>query len=221
MSGSFTISLLEIIAYLFPGGLLLAAILYVFLPDLGRKTLEEAVYQIIFVACSYIAGHLLMLASYALSWLRERLRKSVRGKLLILLTGAGPIEQHLFFYENLREKLKALFCGDFIRNDDVYHFSYRLITDKKLPTSQLVDRLYALMLFSRNIAVSFIVTAVIFSFLSPIVGGGLFFLAAVFFIRFVYIEKVMVDTVVRSAYLYLCSSGGKEEPEDDAESRRE
>ena len=93
---------------------------------------------------------------------------------------------------------------------DPYQFSNRLITDNQSPASQVVDRLYALMLFARNITVSFFATAIIFSSKNLIASGIFAVLAILFLIRYILIEKVMADTVFRAAYVYLCSDGKQE-----------
>jgi ABC-type multidrug transport system fused ATPase/permease subunit len=201
MSGNLTINLIEILAYLFPGAIVLAGILYVHFPDLGDRTLNGPAYQIAFAACSYVTGHLLMLISYLLTLLKEPLKKVARIK--------SP-EKRLYFYQDLRRKLQEIF-GENISRGHIYQFSNRLITDNASPASQVVERLYALMLFSRNITISFIATGIIFSSKSTIAAGVLGALATLFLMRYILMEKVMTDTVFRAAYVYLCSKDKQEE----------
>jgi|ERR1041385_1635448 hypothetical protein len=153
MSENLTISLIEILAYLFPGGIVLAAILNVYFPEVGDRTLNNGAYQIAFAVCSYITGHLLMLFSYLLVFVQKPLKKLARIK---------PPAERLYFYRNFRRRLGELF-GEDISAGHTYQFANRLITDNRLPASQVIDRLYAMVLFSRNITISFIITSLIFS----------------------------------------------------------
>jgi len=200
MSGSFAIGLIEILAYLFPGGLVLASVLFIYLPSLGSNTLKEATYQAAFIACSYIIGHVLTFISYPYTKLRTILRKADMF---------SPPEIRLPFYKHLLPKLQSLFDSD-VEGDAAYHFSARLIADKKLAASQVADRYYALTLFSRNISASFIVAAILLlqdNLVVAIVSGGL---AVVFLFRYIQLERIMNDTVFRAAYVYLCSRQGGE-----------
>ncbi len=193
MSGNLTINLIEILAYLFPGGIVLAATLYVYFPELGDRTLNGTAYQIMFAACAYVIGHLLMLISYLLTPVKRVARRK-------------PAEKRLYFYRDLRRRLQEIF-GEDISKDHIYQFSNRLITDNASPASQVVERLYALMLFSRNITVSFLATGGIFLSKSAIAAGIFGALATLFLVRYILIEKVMTATVFRAAYVYLCLEG--------------
>ena len=197
MSGNLTISLIEILAYLFPGGIVLAAVLNVYFPELEDRTLNSGSYQLAFAVCSYIVGHLLMLFSYLLVFVQKPLKKVARIK---------PPAERLYFYRNFRQRLGELF-GEEIAPGHTYQFANRLITDNRLPANQVIDRLYAMMLFSRNITISFIVTSLIFSTKSgpaALVLGGL---ALAFLARYIQMELVITNTVFRAAYVYLSTKG--------------
>jgi hypothetical protein len=211
MSGSFTIGLIEVLAYLFPGGLVLASILYGHDSDLGRRTLTETSYQVLFIACAYITGHLITLFSFVLVKLRALLKKVVKAK---------TIEEELFFYEPLLKRLHMLFgmrAADNTKGkrekerDQAYLFSSRLITDNSLPASQVVDRLYALTVFSRNTSFAFGVAAVLLVTRYGDVAAGCGILAACFFLRYAQMERNLTHTVFRAAYVYLSTKRQSEE----------
>lgn len=56
---SFTIGLLELFAYLLPGGLVLSTIVYLSNPPLIDRILSSTPLQMAFLVGSYIIGHLL------------------------------------------------------------------------------------------------------------------------------------------------------------------
>lgn len=201
MSGNLTISLIEILAYLFPGGIVLAAVLDVYFPELGDRTLNSGAYQIAFTVCSYIIGHPLMLFSYLLVFVQKPLKKLARIK---------PPAERLYFYRDFRRRLGEV-LGEDVASGHTYQFANRLITDNRLPASQVIDRLYAMVLFSRNITISFIVTSLIFSTKSvtaSLILGGL---ALAFLARYIQMEIVITNTVFRAAYVYLFTQGKLEQ----------
>jgi len=203
MAGNFTVSLLEILAYLIPGGIMLSAIIHFRFPELIDRVLSGIGSQIAFVACSYVVGHLLTFASTPLVRVRVYMRRLGRVK---------PRKVRMPFYEDLQTKLQSLFGANLSMRDD-YHFALRLVTDNQPQSSLTIDRLYAMTLFSRNTSLAFLLIGCLFWNRSISTSLGCGVLAVLFFLRYIQLEATALHTVFRAAYVYLCS---KEESEEAA-----
>lgn len=195
MTGNFTIGLLEILAYLVPGGLALAVILHLRFPELANQAVSGIGYQIAFLACSYVMGHLLTFASVPLIRVRAILKWLVRGR---------PREKRISFYCDLQQRLRSVY-GSNITRDDEYYFALRLVTENQPHSSQTIDRLYAMTLFSRNISLALLLIATLFLDRGVIVALSFLVIAALFFLRYTQLESTTANTVFRAAYVYLCS----------------
>lgn len=200
MAGGFSVTLLEILAYLAPGGVTLAAILYVYFPQMVDRALRGVGEQVSFLVCSYVIGHLLTFISVALRKLSTLLKKRLRG---------NPREKRLPFYSDLQARLQSLLCSHITR-DDEYEFSLRLVVENQPHAGQNVDRLYAMTLFSRNITLSLLLTSILFAG-KGVMAVVFFGLAVLFFLRYIQLENVTSNTVFRAAYVYLCSKESERE----------
>jgi hypothetical protein len=203
MQGSFTIGLLEVLGYLLPGGLVLACFLSQRAPDLGNKAASVVAGQILFVAASYLLGHLLTLLSLSLAKLRAPLKWLLRVR---------PREERLQFYPKLRSNLRERF-GYQLTKDDEYYFSLRLVSEFQPHSSQTIDRLYALTLFARNMVAALLVVAFLVLPSSLKIALIMFGFALIFFVRYYHLERATADTLLRAAYVYFCS-------EEEVENRR-
>jgi len=193
---SFTVGLLEIFAYLLPGGLVLSTIMYVSNPSVMERILRNPPLQLALLGGSYILGHLLTQVSIILAYARMGLK------------WAGLIKkraERLSFHEELQKQLTAIF-GTAMTKEDAYYYSLRLVTEQQQRTSQTIDRLYALTLFSRNTAVAFLVIAM--SLVNRQLDWSMILITMsfLFFIRYVQLEQSNADTVLRAAYVYLCTT---------------
>lgn len=200
MQGNFTVGLLEIFAYLIPGGIALMALLYQYFPLLADRIQKDFWAQVIFLVCSYVFGHLLTVVSVVILKLREFVKKIRKPK---------GREERLSFYLDLRNELHKLFGPNITRTDE-YLFALRLVTDNLPKSIQEIDRLYALTLFSRNIVVAFILTAAIFLITDMIIFVISVILSILFFVRYIELESATANTVFRSAYVYLRTKVEKE-----------
>jgi predicted membrane protein len=206
---SFTVSLLEIFAYLLPGGLILATIVYVSNPLVTDRILSSVPLQVAFLVGSYIIGHLLTQVSIILAYARMGLK------------WIGIIkkrEKRLSFHKELHEKLKAIF-GSKMTKADSYYYSLRLIAENHQHTGQTIDRLYALTLFSRNTSFAFFIIAMILINQNIVCSLLLVATSFLFFIRYIQLEKSNSDTVLRAAYVYLCTKDIEREIKKNADSK--
>ena len=80
MTGSFSVTLLEILAYLIPGGLTCAAILNAFFPKIVDRTISGLGEQISFLACSYVMGNLVTFISVVLRKISTSARRHLHKK---------------------------------------------------------------------------------------------------------------------------------------------
>jgi hypothetical protein len=192
---SFTVGLLELFAYLLPGGLVLSTLVYVSNPSVTDKILSNTSLQGVFLVGSYIIGHLLTQTSILLAYVRMGLK---------WLGFIKKRDKRLSFHKELQEKLTAIF-GSKMTKEDSYYYSLRLVTEHQQRTSQTIDRLYALTLFSRNISVAFFIIAM--SLTNQKIGWSVVFIIAsfLFFIRYIQLEESNSDTVLRAAYVHLCT----------------
>lgn len=195
MTGGFSVTLLEILAYLAPGGITLAAILYIYFPQMGGRALSGIGEQVFFLACSYVIGHLLTFISVVLRKLSTLLKK---------LLHRNPREKRMPFYSDLQARLKSFLCSNITR-DDEYEFSLRLVIENQPHSGQTIDRLYAMTLFSRNTSLSLLLTAILFTHKDATAASLFFILSMLFFLRYIQLENITSNTVFRSAYVYLCS----------------
>jgi hypothetical protein len=150
-----------------------------------------------FLVGSYIIGHLLTQISIILTYARMGLK---------WLGFIKKRSMRLSFHKELQEKLIAVF-GSRMTKEDSYFYSLRLVTEHQQRTSQTIDRLYALTLFSRNTSVAFFIIAM--SLINQRTGWAVVSVIAsfLFFIRYIQLEKSNSDTVLRAAYTYLCTKG--------------
>lgn len=193
MGGNFTIGLLEIFAYLIPGGIALAALLYRYFPFLAERVSQGFWFQVFFLTCSYILGHLLTMISVAFPKLRGSIKKAL---------GTKQREERLSFYPELRDELHKLFGSQITRGDE-YLMALRLVAENQPKSIQEIDRLYALTLFSRNTVVSFILMASAFLTTNRAICIISVILSLSFFVRYIQLEAATANTVFRSAYVYL------------------
>jgi hypothetical protein len=205
---SFTVSLLEIFAYLLPGGSVLAMIIYLLTPTLIDRLVSSPPLQVVFIVSSYVVGHLLTQISLILAYGRMGLKWIGISK---------KREERLSFQKELQEKLTAIFGSDMTKADS-YYYSLRIVTEHQPRTGPTIDRLYALTLFSRNTSVAFFIMAM--SLISTKLGISVLLIitSSLFFIRYIQLEKSNSDTVLRAAYVYLCMKGLEKEIKDDADS---
>jgi hypothetical protein len=200
---SFTLGLLEVFAYLLPGGLVLSIIVYMSSPSAIDRLLSSTPRQLAFLVGSYILGHLLTQISMILAYARMGLK---------WLRVIKKRDERLSFNKELQERLIAIF-GARMTREDSYYYSLRLVAEHQQRTGQTIDRLYALTLFSRNTSVAFFIMAM--SLMSRAAGCAVVFGAAslLFFIRYIQLEEANSDTVLRAAYVYLCTKeSGSQEP---------
>jgi uncharacterized membrane protein YciS (DUF1049 family) len=205
MQGKFTVSLIEIFAYLFPGCVALAALTYRLMPAADLDTLQQRAWFIAaFLAVGFVFGHILtMLSVYVL-----KLRMFITKKIL----KQKSRQERLSFYPKLCESLRRLF-GSKISPADEYLISLRLVTENMPNSAQEVDRLYALTLFSRNLVLAFLITSLLFITTNMTLSAISLALSVLFLIRYSQLEAATGETVIRSAYVFLCmkeeSSHGK------------
>jgi hypothetical protein len=202
----FTVSLLELFAYLLPGGLVLLTLLYVSSPLVIEQILSKTSLQMAFLVGSYVIGHFLTQISIILAYARMGLKWFGFIK---------KRDKRLSFHHELQEKLTDIF-GSGMTKEDSYYYSLRLVTEHQQRTSQTIDRLYALTLFSRNTSVAFFIISV--SLINQKIGWAVVFVIAsfLFFIRYIQLEKSNSDTVLRAAYVYLCTKGREREDSTDS-----
>lgn len=192
---SVSVGLLELFAYLLPGGLVLATIAYLSNPAIIDRILSSTPLQLVFIVSSYLIGHLLTQISLMLAY----------GRMGLKLIGVSKKrEERLSFHKELQEKLTTIFGSEMTKADS-YYFSLRLVTEHQPRTGPTIDRLYALTLFSRNTSVAFFIIAM--SLINQRIGLSALLLITsfLFFIRYVQLEKSNSDTVLRAAYVYLCT----------------
>lgn len=195
MQGNFSLGLLEIFAYLLPGGIGLSAILYQLFPHLVTQIQKDFSFQIVFLVCSYILGHIITAMSVFVLKLREIVRKVHKAK---------SREERMSYYLDLRDELHKIF-GEKITRGEEYIFSLRLVTDNLPKSSQEIERLYALTLFSRNMAMALIISAILFLQTGILIPLSSIFLSLVFFVRYIQLEVSTSDTVFEAAFAYLRS----------------
>ncbi len=195
MAGNLAVSLIEILAYLIPGGLVLGTAVYLYAPALEDRLSSGALKQLVFISLSYIVGHLLTLFSI----LFAKLRSGVN-----LICGVRQREKRIPYYSYLRAKLQSFF-GLSLDKDEEYYFALRLVTEYQPRASQTIDRLYALTLFARNASLAFWVIACLCVQASWIAVIAFVVLGALFFLRYIQLESAAANTVLRAAYVYLCS----------------
>jgi hypothetical protein len=205
---SFTVGVLEIFAYLLPGGSVLATIIYILNPVIMDRLVSSPPLQIVFIVSSYIVGHLLTQISLILAY----------GRMGLKWIGVSKKrEERLSFHKELQEKLMAIFGPDMTKADS-YYYSLRIVTEHQPRTGPTIDRLYALTLFSRNTSVAFFIMAM--SLISTKIGISVLLIITsfLFFIRYIQLEKSNSDTVLRAAYVYLCTKEIEKEIKNNADS---
>jgi hypothetical protein len=196
MRAIFTLSLIDVLSVLLPGSVALAALLYAGAPSLAARMETELWLQLVFVACGYLAGHMLTTLSAAVIKLRQVLRA---------VSHPPMREQAMVFYPLLQARLQEVF-GPNLSRDDEYLLALRLVTDNLPRSAQEIDRLYALTLFARNMVIAVAVAAVAAIAASPALSLALAGAALLFFVRYIQMESATSDTVFRTAYTYLCTS---------------
>ena len=194
---SFTLGLLEIFAYILPGSLALSAALYRLKPALLERAFAGIGEQALFLAAGYAAGHILTLASISVLKVRGFFRKRLRRR----LAHQRSREERLSFYEDLRAELRSTF-GENLQRSDEYFFSLRVVADNLPGSLQTIDRLYAITLFSRNMAAGTVFSTLCAGGSQPLVWFAGVLLVALFFIRYIQVEQTLANTVFRSAYVY-------------------
>jgi len=200
MQGSFTISLIEIFAYLFPGCVVLAVLIYRFLPAVEVDNLLQQVwFLVVFLALGYILGHILTTLSVYVLKLRMFIIKKV-------LKQKSRQERHSF-YPKLRESLRDLF-GSSLSPEDEYLISLRLVTENMPNSAQEINRLYTLTLFSRNLVVAFLIASLLFITSNIAYSVISLVLSVLLLVRYIQLEAATGNTVVRSAHMFLCMKQG-------------
>ncbi len=200
MTGSFSVTLLEILAYLIPGGLTCAAILNAFFPKIVDRTISGLGEQISFLACSYVMGHLVTFLSVVLRKISTSIRRHLHKK---------TREERMPFYPELLNKLHSL-LGPSITKDDEYEFSLRIVIEHQPHSGQTIDRLYAMTLFSRNTSLSLLAAGILLILKDVTAAAAILVLAVIFFLRYMQLEGTTSNTVFRAAYVYLCSEKKQE-----------
>jgi uncharacterized membrane protein len=195
MQGSISISLIELFAYLFPGSVTVAALIYRFIPIGDIDEMAQRVWVVVvFVTVGYVIGHLLTLLSvYVLKLRMFIIKKILKQK---------SRQERLSFYSELSKSLHLMF-GANISPEDEYLLSLRLIGEYMPNSIRDVDRLYALTLFSRNLVLTFFIIALLFIG-NWVISAIAWILSALFLVRYSQLEASTGNTVARSAYVLLC-----------------
>src|SRR5436305_6674790 len=115
---SFTVGLLEVFAYLLPGGSVLATIIYLSNPTIINRVVSSTPLQLVFIVSSYVVGHLLTQISIILAY----------GRMGLKWIGVSKKrEERLSFYKELQEKLMAIFGSEMTKADSYYYY-LRIVT---------------------------------------------------------------------------------------------
>ncbi|MCP4546675.1 MAG: hypothetical protein GY835_09460 [bacterium] len=204
MKGSFNVGLLEIFAYLLPGGFILVLSLFRVRPQLLQEEVSAGMI-IAGLAASYIIGHVLTHVSLVVMGLRMLIQKRKAGT---------SREERYSFYPELQKYLMNSFGEDLSRGEE-YRFCLRLVAERMPTSNQTIDRFYALTLFSRNLVVALVAAALLFSISNWIVSIISLAGAMIFFQRYVDLDKATASTVFRSAFVFFRLQAGGNANDDD------
>ena len=181
MKGNFTVHLFDLLIYLFPGLVVLSSFFYgiiVFIPEYVKyiSYLEQGWFIFLFLLLAYMVGH----PTYWLSIPINGFDYFVSGRKKM----SDRAIQRATFYKSLIEKLGVLFADCPIDKKNVTPFCLRIVSEEIPSSSLTVDRLLALMLFSRSMVVALLISSLI--------------IVATMFI------KVSVMLIVISVLLFAC-----------------
>ncbi|MBI3009640.1 MAG: hypothetical protein HYY57_01465 [Candidatus Omnitrophica bacterium] len=156
MTGSFIIRLYDFLVYLLPGVLVLSASLYgasLLIPL--SALIEHKWFLPSFLLVSYLVGHPLFVLSELVSkadyWVSGRRRMTDRAI------------ENASFYGDMVKRLEH-YLGQPLKTADITGFCFRIVCEKMPACDQVVDRLLAVMLFSRSMVASLVLTVVILAF---------------------------------------------------------
>ncbi len=192
MKGNFTLGLLEVCTYLIPGMIVLSILALIYYNDIFDQAKQTTWLAVLSIFIAYLIGHALTVVSYLLVYVRKMINK---------LIGCKYREPRYPYYPALRDKLRGRFGSNISRADE-YLFSIRLVMESYPSAAELINRQYALSLFSRNTSMALFVVSIIliksFYLLSMLSMSS----AIVFYVRYVQFERALEATVFRMAYIY-------------------
>lgn len=196
MQGSFGVSVLELIAYLVPGGIALNAILWRFPKTIPFRS-QNLPEQLLLLATAYVLGHIIAAGSEPLVRLRQLLQRLIRRP-----RRAGCYA----FYDELRQLLSARFAFP-LRRSAEFGLCLRILEQNAQSSIAAVERLRALTLFARNMCVCLIGVAVGAAISHYILASWVcLFGSFALFVRYLRFEEAMSTLVFESAYVALSPS---------------
>jgi hypothetical protein len=190
---SFTVGLLELLGYLVPGATV-AGVAALVLDARGLSAYFATGFgSLCFLLVSYITGHVLTVVSRLLTDTRDALVK--RGFL-----SYKPLERRYPFYPRLKAQLDHVFSGDL--HGEEFQLARVLVAERCPRSSDRIDRYFALVLLTRNMAVACLAAGVTVAWARHWGWGGLFLVSALLFgwqhFRF---HQTFRDAVFRAAFV--------------------
>jgi hypothetical protein len=137
MKGSFSIGLLEVLAYLAPGLVGIFALYIFYQGSISNITWPNDWNVLYILIGAYIAGHVITILSRPAAWIRGTFKKLVKSK---------RREKRYSFY-SLFEKALEEYLGYTPMREDHYPFSLRVVAENCAESNKSIDRLFALTLF--------------------------------------------------------------------------
>lgn len=201
MQGNFGVSILELIAYLVPGGIALNVIIWRF-PKLLSFHSESLPTQLLMLAAAYVLGHIIAAGSEPLVRLRQLLQRLIRR----------PRRAARYsFYDELRRLLSGRFTFP-LRRSAEFGLCLRVVEQTAQSSIAAIERLRALTLFARNMCVCFTgvaLGAVLSHYM--LASCVCLFGALALFVRYLRFEEAMASLVFESAYVALSLSNRQRE----------
>jgi hypothetical protein len=193
MQGSFGVSVLELIAYLVPGGIALNVLLWRF-PNAASFHSANLSEQLFLVAVAYVLGHIVAAGSEPLVKIRQMLQR---------ITRRPQRGERYAFYDELRQLLSARFASQLTRNAE-FGLCLRILEHSAQSSIVAVERLRALTLFARNMCVCFFGVAIVAAMSHSITTSVVcLFGVLALFARYVRFEEATSTLVFESAYVAL------------------
>lgn len=150
MTPNFSLSLLDVFSYLFPG--LILVLPYFFGETAYTQEWKLSVFDkyILVVVFGYVIGHLITLISSLIPKFLSAIRKLFKIK-------NSPEREILI--EKLKNEVKKTFDLE-INHWSLFNFCFRLVSDNCSAANEYISRIYSMALFSRNM----IITSLVFVF---------------------------------------------------------
>ena len=157
MKGNFNFHLFDLLIYLLPGTIVIGACFYcvgisLYQQDLISSMFDQGWLVATFFILSYIAGHIL----YEISAIVSKIDYHLSGKRTMT---QRAIEKANFF-QDLKDNLKNHLNKKELSSKEVTPFCVRIVAEKMPASNQTIDRMIAIMLFSRSMLAALLIVII-------------------------------------------------------------